>query len=63
MFRVRLTGKTIALRCVFGYGEGSDEFNLPAPLLLNDLTLRVVHVTNNTYGHHGEMGLPQVSKP
>jgi hypothetical protein len=28
---------------------------------MNGVTIRVVAVTNNTYGHHGEMALPEVS--
>eukprot|EP01051_Picozoa_sp_SAG22_P026688 SAG22_NODE_8548_length_646_cov_2.539305_1_plen_111_part_00 len=42
--------------CMFGTNSS---YNLPEPLLMNGVTLRVEHVTNNTYGHHGEMGLPQ----
>ena len=38
---------------------GREEDGLAPPLLMNGLTLRVVAVTNNTYGHHGEMALPQ----
>ena len=41
--------------CMFG----SAEHGLEAPPLMNNMTIRVVSTTNNTYGHHGEMALPQ----
>jgi hypothetical protein len=42
--------------CMF---EVSSTHGLPPPLLMNGVTIRVEHVTNSTYGHHGEMALPQ----
>jgi hypothetical protein len=42
--------------CMF---EVNSTHALPPPLLMNGLTIRVEHLTNSTYGHHGEMGLPQ----
>ena len=42
--------------CLFGVNSS---FGLPEPPLMNGMTIRVVHITNSTYGHHGEMGLPQ----
>ena len=42
--------------CVF---EANSTHGLPEPPLMNGMTIRVVHVTNSTYGHHGEMALPQ----
>jgi len=42
--------------CMF---EVNSTHGLPPPLLMNGLTIRVEHVTNSTYGHHGEMALPQ----
>ena len=42
--------------CVF---EANSTHGLPEPPLMNGVTIRVVHVTNSTYGHHGEMALPQ----
>ena len=38
---------------------GSPEHGLAPPPLMNGVTIRVEAVTNNTYGHHGEMALPQ----
>eukprot|EP00039_Didymoeca_costata_P007143 m.96741 g.96741 ORF g.96741 m.96741 type:complete len:361 (-) comp13558_c0_seq1:40-1122(-) len=38
---------------------GSQEDGLAPPPLMNNMTIYVVAVTNNTYGHHGEMALPQ----
>jgi hypothetical protein len=40
---------------------GSPEHGLEEPPIMNGVTIRVVAVTNNTYGHHGEMALPEVS--
>eukprot|EP01045_Picozoa_sp_COSAG04_P013676 COSAG04_NODE_983_length_9008_cov_3.566955_6_plen_51_part_00 len=37
----------------------NSSFGLPEPVLMNNVTIHVEHVTNSTYGHHGEMGLPQ----
>ena len=42
--------------CVF---EANSTRGLPEPPLMNGMTIRGVHVTNSTYGHHGEMALPQ----
>lgn len=42
--------------CMF---EVNSTHGLPPPLLMNGRTIRVEHVTNSTYGHHGEMALPQ----
>lgn len=38
---------------------GNEEDGLAPPILMNGVTIHVVAVTNNTYGHHGEMALPQ----
>jgi hypothetical protein len=38
---------------------GSPEHGLAPPPLMNGVTIRVEAMTNNTYGHHGEMALPQ----
>lgn len=38
---------------------GRPEHGLATPPRINGMTLRVVAITNNTYGHHGEMALPQ----
>ena len=40
--------------CMFGVNSS---FGLAEPPLMNGMTIRVEHVTNATYGHHGEMGL------
>lgn len=42
--------------CMFGVNSS---YGLAEPPLMNGVTIRVEHVTNATYGHHGEMGLPQ----
>jgi hypothetical protein len=42
-----------------GIWEVNSTHGLPAPPLMNGMTIKVVHVTNSTYGHHGEMALPQ----
>ena len=42
--------------CMFGVNSS---FGLPEPVLMNNVTIHVEHITNSTYGHHGEMGLPQ----
>ena len=42
--------------CMFGVNSS---YGLAEPPLMNGLTIRAVHITNSTYGHHGEMGLPQ----
>eukprot|EP01045_Picozoa_sp_COSAG04_P027160 COSAG04_NODE_3920_length_2421_cov_2.208010_1_plen_85_part_00 len=36
----------------------NSSFGLPEPVLMNNVTTHVEHITNSTYGHHGEMGLP-----
>jgi len=41
--------------CMFG----SAEHGLEAPPLMNGMTIHVEATTNNTFGHHGEMALPQ----
>jgi len=46
--------------CMF---EVKSNHGLPPPPLRNGVTIRVVHVTGSTYGHHGEMALPQVMLP
>merc|ERR1712050_785221 len=38
---------------------GSPNHGLAPPLKMNGMTIRVVATTNSTYGHHGEMALPQ----
>jgi len=43
--------------CMFG----SLEHGLESPPLISGVNIRIVAVTNNTYGHHGEMALPEVS--
>jgi len=40
---------------------GSPEHGLEPPLLVSGVTIKVISVTNNTYGHHGEMALPEMS--
>lgn len=40
---------------------GSAKDGLEAPPLMSNMTIKVVAVTNNTYGHHGEMALPEIS--
>ena len=40
---------------------GSAEHGLEPPPLVSGMTIRAVSVTNSTYGHHGEMALPEVS--
>ena len=40
---------------------GSPEHGLETPPLMNGVTIRVVAVTNTSYGHHGEMALPEVT--
>lgn len=40
--------------CMWGYGPG-----LNPPPRMNGMTIHVVATTNSTYGHHGEMALPQ----
>lgn len=42
--------------CMFGVNSS---YGLAEPPLMNGVTIRVEHTTNSTYGHHGEMGLPQ----
>jgi len=43
--------------CLFG----SPEHGLEPPPLMSGVTVKVVAVTNSTYGHHGEMALPEVA--
>ena len=38
---------------------GRKEDGLAPPPLMNGVAIHVVSVTNSTYGHHGEMALPQ----
>ena len=38
---------------------GEPGHDLAPPPVMNGMTLRIVAVTNSTYGHHGEMALPQ----
>ena len=33
----------------------------PRGLVADGVTIKVVAIVNNTYGHHGEMTLPEVS--
>ena len=40
---------------------GSAQDGLEEPPIMDGVTIKVVAVTNNTYGHHGEMALPEVS--
>ena len=40
---------------------GSPEHGLEEPPNVSGMTIKVIAVTNNTYGHHGEMALPEVS--
>jgi len=40
---------------------GKPEHGLEAPPLASGMRIRVVAVTNSTYGHHGEMALPEMS--
>eukprot|EP00657_Telonema_sp_P-1_P009715 TRINITY_DN3950_c0_g1_i1.p1 TRINITY_DN3950_c0_g1~~TRINITY_DN3950_c0_g1_i1.p1 ORF type:complete len:175 (+),score=21.04 TRINITY_DN3950_c0_g1_i1:137-661(+) len=40
---------------------GGAEDGLEAPPMVSGMTIRVVAVTNSTYGHHGEMALPEIS--
>lgn len=40
---------------------GSAEHGLESPPVINGMTVKVVAVTNSTYGHHGEMALPEIS--
>ena len=40
---------------------GNPAHGLEAPVLLSGVTIHVASITNNTYGHHGEMALPQLS--
>ena len=43
--------------CIFG----SPRQGLELPPLVTNMTIRIVAYTNSTYGHHGEMALPEVS--
>jgi len=40
---------------------GSAKDGLEPPPLMSNMTIKVIAVTNNTYGHHGEMALPEIS--
>jgi hypothetical protein len=40
---------------------GSVEDGLEPPPIVDGMTIKVIAVTNNTYGHHGEMALPEIS--
>ena len=40
---------------------GSREHGLETPPLMNGVTIRAVALTNTSYGHHGEMALPEVT--
>jgi hypothetical protein len=40
---------------------GSPAHGLERPPKMNGVTIRVVAITNNTYAHHGEMALPEIS--
>ena len=40
---------------------GSPADGLEPPPKMNGVTIRVVAITNNTFGHHGEMALPEIS--
>jgi hypothetical protein len=40
---------------------GSPKHGLALPPLMNGMVIKVVAVTNSTYGHHGEMALPEVT--
>jgi len=40
---------------------GRPQDGLEAPPQVNGVNIKVVAVTNSTYGHHGEMALPEVS--
>ena len=40
---------------------GSPKDGLEEPPVMDGVTIKVVAVTNNTYGHTGEMALPEVS--
>eukprot|EP00038_Savillea_parva_P006493 m.164130 g.164130 ORF g.164130 m.164130 type:complete len:753 (-) comp12385_c0_seq1:70-2328(-) len=40
---------------------GSPEDGLEAPHKIGGVTIKVTALTNSTYGHHGEMALPEVS--
>lgn len=40
---------------------GSPEHGLEHPPLVSGVTIKVVHITNSTFGHHGEMALPEMS--
>lgn len=40
---------------------GDSQFGLEAPPLVSGVTIKVTALTNNTYGHHGEMALPEVT--
>ena len=40
---------------------GRPKDGLEKPPLLTGVTIKVIAVTNNTYGHHGEMALPEIS--
>lgn len=43
--------------CLWGYPE----HGLEAPPLVSGMKIRVVAITNSTYGHHGEMALPEIA--
>ena len=40
---------------------GNPEHGLESPPLMTGVTIHMVAVTNNTYPHHGEMALPEIS--
>jgi len=40
---------------------GRPEHGLAPPPKMNGVPIRVVALTNSTYGHHGEMALPEVT--
>ena len=40
---------------------GDEKYGLEAPPLVSGMTIKVVAITNNTFGHHGEMALPEIS--
>ena len=40
---------------------GSPEDGLEPPYPVSGVTIKVTALTNSTYGHHGEMALPEVT--
>jgi hypothetical protein len=40
---------------------GNPKYGLQEPVLVSNVNITITALTNSTYGHHGEMALPQVT--